>query len=339
MDVHQAFGTRGRPRQQAPPTPPSLADRNETGSNTVKPLRQRQRSRQWGARRKALETRLLERLFDFVASHPRLRRIALRRLFAAHVKEGVLCYVPFADHTIFVDPRDDKIAPRIMNGHPWQRRQLETAISLLIGAGALKEAGFFVDVGANIGTQTIYALATNAFSGALAIEADRHNFEILRRNVELNGLSGQVRLFHGAASASGGEAQLTRDRQNFGGHSLEPGMGLSPAERVTVRIQRLDDILGSCGLGPSQVAMVKVDVEGHELQVLRGMAGLRVAHVPLLLEFTGRLLGPGRLEELKAWLEPVYQSVVTLDGNVSPCRPSELALADMRHDLLIWSAS
>jgi FkbM family methyltransferase len=274
-----------------------------------------------------------------VASRPRLRRIALRRLFAAHLKEGVLCYVPFADHTILVDPRDDKIALRLMTGQPWQRRKLETAIALVRGAGALNEAGLFIDVGAHIGTQTIYALATNALAGALAIEADPHNFAILRRNIEINGLSGRVRLFHGAASASQSEAQLTRDRQNFGGHSLEPGMVLSPAERVTVRTERLDDILAHCGVGASQVGLVKVDVEGHELQVLRGMSSLRAKRVPLMIEFTGRLLGPGRLEELKAWLVPVYQRVVCLDGDLTPCRPDELTLAGGQHDLLIWSVS
>jgi FkbM family methyltransferase len=293
---------------------------------------------QWRARRRALERRLLERLFDCVASRPRLLRIALRRLFAAHVRQGVLLYVPFADHTILVDPRDDKIALQIMNGRPWQRRKLETAISLLVAAGALKEAGFFIDVGANIGTQTIYALATQAFAGGLAIEPDPHNFEILRRNLEINGLSHRVRLFHGAASASEGEARLTRDRQNFGGHSLHSGMVLSPAEQVMVRIQKLDDILSHCGLSPSQVGLVKVDVEGHELQVLRGMAGLRAEQIPLMIEFTGRLLGPERIEELRALLAPTYHRVVCLDGNLPPCRPEELALADGQQDLLIWSA-
>jgi FkbM family methyltransferase len=305
----------------------------------VSSLGQRPRNRQWRARRRALETRLIEQLFDLVIRRGRLRQIALRRLFAANMQEGVLCYVPFSDHAILVDPRDDKIALQLMGGRPWQRRKLENAVAVLRSAGALQENGFFIDVGANIGTQSIYALATGAFAGALAIEADRRNFEILRRNFEINGLSGNVRLFHGAASARSGEAQFTRDRQNFGGHSLEPGMVLTPVEQVTVRTYRLDDILTDCGLRPCQASLVKLDVEGHELQALRGMAALRAERVPLMIEFTGRLLGPGRLEELKSWLEPVYQRVVRLDGDLSPCRLEELALADGQHDLLIWAAS
>jgi FkbM family methyltransferase len=253
------------------------------------------------------------------------------------LKEGILCSVPFADHTILVDPRDDKIALRIMNGQPWQRRKLETAIALLLAAGALKKGGFFIDVGANIGTQTIYALATHAFAGAVAIEPDPHNFDILRRNIEINDLSGQVRLFHGAASASEGEARLTRDRQNFGGHSLDPRMVLSPAAHLTVRTQRLDEILGHCGLSPARAGLVKVDVEGHELQVLRGMAGLRAERVPLMIEFTGPLLGPGRIEELRTWLAPAYERVVCLDRKLLPCRPDELALTDGQADLVVWS--
>jgi FkbM family methyltransferase len=315
----------------------SLAHCNAIGNDGVKALGQRRRDREWRARHRALGARLLERLIDCLASQPRLRRIALRRLFSAHLKEGMLCYVPFADHTILVDPRDDKIALQIMNGRPWQRRKLETAIALLQDAGVLKEAGYFIDVGANIGTQTIYALATHVFAGALAIEPDPDNFAILRRNIEINGLSGRVRLFHGAASASEGEARLTRDRQNFGGHSIEPRMVLSPGTHVTVRTQKLDEIVGHCGLSPSQVGLVKIDVEGHELQVLRGMAGLRAGRVPLMIEFTGGLLGPGRIEEFRAWLAPVYQRAVCLDGKQSPCRPDELALADEQHDLVVWS--
>jgi FkbM family methyltransferase len=305
----------------------------------VRSLGQRPRNRQWRARRRALETRLLEQLFDLVIGRRRFRQIALRRLFAVNMQEGVLCYVPFSDHAIFVDPCDDKIALQLMDGRPWQRRKLETAVAVLRGAGALKENGFFIDVGANIGTQSIYALATDAFAGALAIEADRHNFEILRRNIEINGLAGDVRLFPGAASARSGEAKFTRDRQNFGGHSLEPGMVLNPVEQVTVQTYRLDDILTDCGLRPAQAGLVKLDVEGHELQVLRGMAALRAERVPLMIEFTGRLLGPGRAEQLKSWLAPVYQHVVRLDGDISPCRLEELPLGDGQHDLLIWAAS
>jgi FkbM family methyltransferase len=316
---------------------PTLVE-DAAGGHTVSRLGQRPRSRQWRARRKALETRLLERLFDFVIARRRLRRIAMRRLFASNIQEGVLCYVPFSDHAVFVDPRDDKIALQLMGGRPWQRRKLETAVAVLRGAGALRENGFFLDVGANIGTQTIYALATNAFAGALAIEADRHNFGILRRNIEINGLSRRVRLIQGAASARRGEALFTLDRQNFGGHSLEVGMVVSPAEQRPVQTYALDDILGQAGLRPSQVGLVKLDVEGHELQVLRGMSALRAARVPLMIEFTGRLLGPGRAEQLKSWLAPVYQNGVRFDGDLSPCRLEELVLEEGQHDLLIWSA-
>jgi Methyltransferase FkbM domain len=108
---------------------------------------------------------------------------------------------------------------------------------------------------------------------------------------------------------------------------------------VTVRTHALDEILRHCGLHPSQVGLVKVDVEGHELQVLQGMPGLRAERVPLLIEFTGGLLGPERAEELKAWLEPVYEHAVDVDGDLSPRRPEDLALCDGQHDLLIWSAS
>lgn len=257
-----------------------------------------------------------------LGANPRLRRIALRTLLDSQLAPNVLCWVPFEDHTLYVDPRDDKIALKLLAGRPWQRRELEEAIRTVRDAGRLRRDGIFLDVGANIGSQTVYAMLSGAFAQAIAVEPDPHNFAILERNLAVNGLERRVRSIQAAASAASGRLQLNRHGENHGAHSVELGFVPSPTSAIDVEAISLDDLIYRLGLDPSDVGLVKIDVEGHELAVLEGMAEFRRVKVPLLIEVTADPHRPSRIETLKALLAPHYSRVIDLED-------SELRLSDL----------
>jgi len=77
--------------------------------------------------------------------------------------------VPFSDHKVFVDPRDDPIAYTLLAGGQWQRGDIDAAIELAKSAGKLKQQSVFVDVGANIGLITVSAMLSGHFSRAIAL--------------------------------------------------------------------------------------------------------------------------------------------------------------------------
>lgn len=54
---------------------------------------------------------------------------------------------------------------------------------------------------------------------------------------------------------------------------------------VTVRGCRLDDVLSGIGINPSEIALLWIDVQGHELYVLEGAQAVLHAGTPVIAEF------------------------------------------------------
>lgn len=120
----------------------------------------------------------------------------------------------------------------------------------------------FVDVGAHIGTYTLRAAKAGA--RIVAFEADPSNFDILRTNVRLNRYEG-VTLHHVAIGSEEGWIWMASN-PIFTGRSR-----MSRETRIGIdktRICRLDDVLD--GVSFPKIDIMKIDVEGSELEVLQG---------------------------------------------------------------------
>ncbi|HEX8390710.1 MAG TPA: FkbM family methyltransferase [Longimicrobium sp.] len=142
---------------------------------------------------------------------------------------------------------------------------VETAMVLR----TLPRGGVFVDVGANLGYFVLVAAAAVGAGGrVVALEPDPRMAGELEENVRRNRL-GQVAVVRAAASDRTGTAALSgyaEEGGNFGTSTLLPDGGTNVFE---VPCAPLDDLLDAQGVGA--VDLVKVDVEGAELWVLRGM--------------------------------------------------------------------
>jgi FkbM family methyltransferase len=124
---------------------------------------------------------------------------------------------------------------------------------MLVWQQVLRPGDLFVDVGANVGTYTI--LAAELGAEVIAFEPAQDTFALLAENVALNGYS--VRGIQAAAGSSCGTVQFTAGQDTV--NRIHPA-GDTEAPMVTV-----DAIIGS-----RVVAGLKVDVEGFEIEVLRG---------------------------------------------------------------------
>ncbi|HEX5599944.1 MAG TPA: FkbM family methyltransferase, partial [Hyphomicrobiaceae bacterium] len=89
-----------------------------------------------------------------------------------------------------------------------------------------------------------------------------------------------------------------------------------------------------------EVALVKIDVEGHELSVLEGMRSLLQVRVPILVELTAERGNNERLERFKSLLCPFYEHVLDLSDESPVSRPSQsisaFRLRSSQSDLLIY---
>jgi FkbM family methyltransferase len=133
----------------------------------------------------------------------------------------------------------------------------------------VREGDTVVDVGANIGAITAYAAVRVGRSGhVVAVEPAADNLAILRENLRANRLS-NVTVVEGAAGRARETRQLYLRGDVSAVNSLYPeSCYASVTGTAAVRVERLDDIL------EGRVALVKIDVEGAEIDVLAGMPRL-----------------------------------------------------------------
>jgi len=126
----------------------------------------------------------------------------------------------------------------------------------------------FVDVGANVGVYTAWASRCVGESGrVIAFEPVPATREHLERVVADNAL-GNVRVEAKALGASPGTVTLWVVPHASGLTSAIAPADASSARAVDVPLSTLDDELGRTdGTSP---ALIKIDVEGYELAVLRG---------------------------------------------------------------------
>lgn len=293
---------------------------------------------------RSCKRRIIERLCDTLLMSGHFRRTMLRRLFQSHVSPNALAYVMFPDHTLIVDPRDHMIAFSLMTGKTWQRNEFDRAIEIACAANAMTNGGWFLDIGANIGTQTIYAMLSGRFRGVIAIEPEPRNIGLLRRNIELNGLTDRVHIIEAAAGAANGTADLIRDAENFGGHSIDPGQPLKRADSIKVRTCTIDSVLAGLDIPASDVSMAFVDVEGYEFEVLKGMGNVLQHGAPIVVEVSASRDGRRGVEQLRSLLSPAYSMIAPLnDRELTRARApgGDLATFDfgLRHiDVLFYNA-
>ena len=156
---------------------------------------------------------------------------------------------------------NDHVGDKIASQGLYEKENLELLLRLLRSI----PQPVVLDIGANIGNHTL-AFATVA-SQVHAFEPIPRIHALLRQNVEQNQLA-NVALHAVAISDSEGEATIHMVTDgNYGASSFDQRSGVS--EAVTVSRRRGDALLAE--LGVDKVDFIKIDVEAHEVYVLRGL--------------------------------------------------------------------
>jgi FkbM family methyltransferase len=129
---------------------------------------------------------------------------------------------------------------------------------------------FIVDAGANIGLTSVYFARRFPDARILAIEPEASNFELLKKNVE--GYPNVI-TFHGALWGKDAEVEVIDP--GFGNWSFITGERgadnvASTTQRQTVRGITINKIIQEYGL--REISILKLDIEGAELEVFRSSA-------------------------------------------------------------------
>jgi FkbM family methyltransferase len=125
------------------------------------------------------------------------------------------------------------------------------------------------DIGANIGFFSIIASSIVERSGHVySFEPNIDNIRVIKNNIRLNKFSNITVIERAVSDFSGkGELHIT---EHPGGHTLfSVGIPRNVIDTVTVDIDTIDNLIYNKTILPPTV--VKIDVEGAEFNVLRGM--------------------------------------------------------------------
>jgi FkbM family methyltransferase len=131
---------------------------------------------------------------------------------------------------------------------------------------AVRPATTVLDVGANIGAYTVlFAQWTGPAGRVIAFEPAPRALGGLREHLRLNGVADRVEIVDRAVSDAVGSASF--DCEGASGANALVADRTAGISAITVKTTSLDAFCEEHGLRP---ATIKIDVEGAELEVLRG---------------------------------------------------------------------
>jgi FkbM family methyltransferase len=133
-----------------------------------------------------------------------------------------------------------------------------------------------VDVGSNVGYFTIsIAKYLDKTSKILSIEPSEQNITRMKKVLQRRTIVQKIEIVNAGASDSNGVGYLKIDPKNPSNHQI------SSAKKgcIEIKLLTLDSICSGIG----DISLVKIDVQGHELKVLKGADKLIAEQLPILL--------------------------------------------------------
>jgi len=149
-----------------------------------------------------------------------------------------------------------------------------------------------LELGANIGTETVAMLARYGAARVIAVEPDAENARLLRANLALNDVADRAHVLQLAVSDADGTVVLERSEENWGDHRVRVAdpqgtavIGEDVRATVEVTSRTVDALAAEGVLDLAAVDLVWMDVQGHEGHVLAGAQRLADARIPVLTEY------------------------------------------------------
>ena len=161
-------------------------------------------------------------------------------------------------YTFVVENRKDAIQKCHFDGKLYEPEELEI-IAKYFPAGAE-----FIDIGSNVGNHAIFAAIALPSKRVLAFEPALYQHTLLCFNALLNQVSEKIEIRKIALSSHDGEMRIEQPAgDNSGGATLNNRHG--ELVRLATGDSQIIDV---------ELPFIKIDVEGHEMEVLAGLSHL-----------------------------------------------------------------
>jgi FkbM family methyltransferase len=160
----------------------------------------------------------------------------------------------------------------------WHDAEIKTTYEHLLKAGRVRT---MFDVGANHGLHSLLFLSQGVRTASFEPNPSCHAY--FRRVAQLNGYTCDIQPVALGAEAGTAELCFPPDSTWLGSVRQETKQDLAQhyaVERIEVSVETLDHAVERIGAVPQ---LIKIDVEGAEIGVLRGATGTLRAHQPIIL--------------------------------------------------------
>jgi FkbM family methyltransferase len=164
---------------------------------------------------------------------------------------------------------DNAVDQQIFVSGTWEEGIIDTLLGL-VRAERQRHGGaaVFLDIGAHWGLYALLARQSGMFDRIVAFEPDPTNYGQLQANLFLNGASTAIEALQLATSDRERTFGLSlKTSRNRGGTRV---VEVEKADQVTCRAVRVDHQLDFA----DKLLVVKMDVEGHEMEAIEGLVGL-----------------------------------------------------------------
>lgn len=139
--------------------------------------------------------------------------------------------------------------------------------------GQAVKGGTILDIGSNIGNHSLYFLLERGADFSYCFEPLKETFEILKKNMELNYLENRTKLFNAGVGAGSGRGCIAFSRDKNTAYTQVEMLDNGDLEIVSI-----DDLNIK-----REIDFIKLDVEGFELEVIKGMVNTLKKDKPMMM--------------------------------------------------------
>ena len=242
--------------------------------------------------------------------------------------------VDCGDHLLTFSP-EDYLGRSVFVKNHFDRDHVGRLMGKLAELGIDAKGKTLLEIGANIGTHTVYFGLTRTFGRIVAIEPDPRNFELLDENVLQNGLGGLVERMAYAVSDRESTIEFFLHPNNHGKSS--PNQRHADDRKILVPALPVPKILERAGVPEADIGLVWMDIEGYEAVACRSMQSLFERRIPVHMEFTGEFYGPEKAREFVDFLARFYENCLVFynDDSEERRRVADIPLDREQFDILL----
>tara|TARA_B100001057_G_scaffold141878_1_gene141592 strand:- start:355 stop:1188 length:834 start_codon:yes stop_codon:yes gene_type:complete len=157
--------------------------------------------------------------------------------------------------------------------------QNENSISNINKITNINDKKIIIDIGANIGSVSLPLAKIFRNSRIISIEPTIYAFSRLRKNVSLNpNLKKRIKLLNICISNKKMEIKEVHSSWNFLNNGKKHKVHLGTLKKTSLKMKKLDQICSKF----KNVNLIKIDVDGHELDVLKSGKKTIMKHKPFI---------------------------------------------------------